>query len=477
MQKLKIVSILFFVIVSFVVFNLIISFFYLPVNNSVFAQEMEVEYPELNKIKITETTSFPLYVKYIFNWAIIIGAIIAFGSLIYGGVRYLTSTGNPEALKDAKNQIFSAFMGLIILLASGLIFNTINPQLTTIQLIPLELKQGVKLSDAGGQSRIVGISHSNLETSFKNFKPIKAEIIGSDIEARVYNDAHYTGSFTPWFNKTVNISDLFKKDNIIRSVKIRYISPGVYIYDIKDEVVTKNGKNEMRREINSSYSISDLTKGYGWRPEWSKYIQIKNLEKKTEKTVVVQQPTDYLAVLHQGKDFQGFCRVFFEKTGNYGNINKNEIKEVPTMDNYGRLIMSGIPDPRLIVSSAEIFQIEREQVNSCKIIFYKEPNYQGKNCTIYGDGESYLQPRQPEDIEKSKMCNPADVIKNAKSMQINGNCAVVIWRSTFWGSLGERFPLPEECQTFTSDVPDFGKTYLGIGGTTNINSLAIYPLK
>ncbi|PIU47000.1 hypothetical protein COS93_01155, partial [bacterium (Candidatus Gribaldobacteria) CG07_land_8_20_14_0_80_33_18] len=159
MQKLKIVSILFFVIVSFVVFNLIISFFYLPVNNSVFAQEMEVEYPELNKIKITETTSFPLYVKYIFNWAIIIGAIIAFGSLIYGGVRYLTSTGNPEALKDAKNQIFSAFMGLIILLASGLIFNTINPQLTTIQLIPLELKQGVKLSDAGGQSRIVGISH------------------------------------------------------------------------------------------------------------------------------------------------------------------------------------------------------------------------------------------------------------------------------------------------------------------------------
>ncbi|PIR89798.1 hypothetical protein COU04_01490, partial [bacterium (Candidatus Gribaldobacteria) CG10_big_fil_rev_8_21_14_0_10_33_41] len=144
MQKLKIVSILFFVIVSFVVFNLIISFFYLPVNNSVFAQEMEVEYPELNKIKITETTSFPLYVKYIFNWAIIIGAIIAFGSLIYGGVRYLTSTGNPEALKDAKNQIFSAFMGLIILLASGLIFNTINPQLTTIQLIPLELKQGVK---------------------------------------------------------------------------------------------------------------------------------------------------------------------------------------------------------------------------------------------------------------------------------------------------------------------------------------------
>jgi len=362
-------------------------------------------------------------------------------------------------------------------LASGLIFNTINPQLTTIQLIPLELKQGVKLSDAGGQSRIVGISHSNLETSFKNFKPIKAEIIGSDIEARVYNDAYYTGSFTPWFNKTVNISDLFKKDNIIRSVKIRYISPGVYIYDIKDEVVTKNGKNEMRREINSSYSISDLTKGYGWRPEWSKYIQIKNLEKKTEKTVVVQQPTDYLAVLHQGKDFQGFCRVFFEKTGNYGNINKNEIKEVPTMDNYGRLIMSGIPDPRLIVSSAEIFQIEREQVNSCKIIFYKEPNYQGKNCTIYGDGESYLQPRQPEDIEKSETCNPADVIKNAKSMQINGNCAVVIWRSTFWGSLGERFPLPEECQTFTSDVPDFGRTYLGIGGTTNINSLAIYPLK
>jgi len=61
-----------------------------------------------------------------------IAGIIVFGVLIYGGIRYLTSVGSPSAIADAKDQIFSAFLGLIILLFSYLILNTLNPQLITL---------------------------------------------------------------------------------------------------------------------------------------------------------------------------------------------------------------------------------------------------------------------------------------------------------------------------------------------------------
>ena len=45
--------------------------------------------------------------------------IVVLGALIYGGFRYLTSAGKPAAMADAKDQIFSAFLGLIILFSAG----------------------------------------------------------------------------------------------------------------------------------------------------------------------------------------------------------------------------------------------------------------------------------------------------------------------------------------------------------------------
>ena len=55
--------------------------------------------------------------------------------------RYLTSTGKPENLTKARNQIVSAFWGIILLLASYLILVNINPQLVSFNLPGINLPQ------------------------------------------------------------------------------------------------------------------------------------------------------------------------------------------------------------------------------------------------------------------------------------------------------------------------------------------------
>jgi hypothetical protein len=55
--------------------------------------------------------------------------LLAFGVLVVGGIRYLTSAGDPGTIKDAKSQMKSALLGILLLLFSYLILITINPQL------------------------------------------------------------------------------------------------------------------------------------------------------------------------------------------------------------------------------------------------------------------------------------------------------------------------------------------------------------
>ena len=104
---------------------------------------LEVEYPKITpapiEIPATVDVPIPVYARYIYYFIIGISGLIAFGALIYGGLRYLTSAGNPEALKDAKNQILAAFLGIIILLSSYLILYTIDPQLVVLEVPALKV--------------------------------------------------------------------------------------------------------------------------------------------------------------------------------------------------------------------------------------------------------------------------------------------------------------------------------------------------
>lgn len=138
-KTVKIVSLLLFIILC-----LFLS------SSFLFAQErkLEAEYPEISGLKPeTVKTGLPEYVKYIFNVGIITAALILFGTLIFGGIFYLTSAGQLIKLQAAKDQISAAFLGIIILLSSYIILTTINPQLVSFPFPVLRKVEICKSND------------------------------------------------------------------------------------------------------------------------------------------------------------------------------------------------------------------------------------------------------------------------------------------------------------------------------------------
>ncbi len=131
-KKMKIVKIFF---LFFIIIVVLLSCFLIS-STPVFAQRrLEVDYPEVKGDRPEEvTTLIPDYVKYIFNFAIWISGFIALVVLIYAGFIYFTSTGNPEKIKDAKDRILYAFLGLVILFGSYLLLTSINPDLVVFHL-------------------------------------------------------------------------------------------------------------------------------------------------------------------------------------------------------------------------------------------------------------------------------------------------------------------------------------------------------
>lgn len=55
--------------------------------------------------------------------------IVAFGSIIYGAVKYMAAAGDPGAITEAKGRIFSALWGIGIALTSIILLSAINPDL------------------------------------------------------------------------------------------------------------------------------------------------------------------------------------------------------------------------------------------------------------------------------------------------------------------------------------------------------------
>ena len=278
-----------FIILSLIIFLTLVSV------NFVFSQwTPEVKYPEIGTKTITKTTSLPEYINYIFSLAIIVGVIVAVGVLIYGGFLYLTSAGKPEQLNDAKSRIFNGFLGLVILLGSYLILNTVNPQLTIIRLEPIVLTQGVKLIDRtdGTASTTVGSQVPDIQKEFgEDFQPTEIHILPGSrgkIEAKGYSSPNYQGTSTPWI--ATEGSATF---GVIKSLDIRGISAGVYLSKSQPDGSTKTAIPLLgdAENLQNSLGINDPDK-----------IRVDN-----------RGENDFAAILYEDDNFHGQCRVMFEK--------------------------------------------------------------------------------------------------------------------------------------------------------------------
>jgi len=84
--------------------------------------------------KLDENSKLPDLIRYLYEWGIGLAGLFLFISLLIAGFQYLTSAGEPVKISEARDRIKSAGIGLVLLLASWLILNTINPDLTTFKV-------------------------------------------------------------------------------------------------------------------------------------------------------------------------------------------------------------------------------------------------------------------------------------------------------------------------------------------------------
>ena len=103
---------------------------------------LNLSYPELGpeggKFDLNENQDINEIVAWLYYFIISISGFAAFTMLVRGGFMWLSSAGNSGTLKEAKDIISSAIFGLMIILASFLILQVINPELTTLTIEPLQ---------------------------------------------------------------------------------------------------------------------------------------------------------------------------------------------------------------------------------------------------------------------------------------------------------------------------------------------------
>ena len=121
--------------------------FLILINNTIFAADLEIQYPTISGQTLTASSGLPNYFLYLFNAGVFLGFFAVFLSLIAAGVMYLLSPVSAGLRAEAKDRISGAISGLLILILSYLIITIINPQLSILTLeslppsppIPVEL--------------------------------------------------------------------------------------------------------------------------------------------------------------------------------------------------------------------------------------------------------------------------------------------------------------------------------------------------
>lgn len=107
-----------------------ISFLFLPA----ISLALELNYPEFGGYTISLDMDLNQLIAWFYYFIVVTAGLSAFVMLIWGGIQWLTSAGNPTQINNAKDRITSALLGLLIILGSWLILQVINPDLTILSL-------------------------------------------------------------------------------------------------------------------------------------------------------------------------------------------------------------------------------------------------------------------------------------------------------------------------------------------------------
>lgn len=72
------------------------------------------------------TDSVVVLLSQIISWLIYMSAVLALFALVYGGIRLITSLSNESQVQSAKRIILWAIAGLVVILVSFVVINTVK---------------------------------------------------------------------------------------------------------------------------------------------------------------------------------------------------------------------------------------------------------------------------------------------------------------------------------------------------------------
>lgn len=403
----------------------------------VFAAKTEIQYPGATE---ADTATFPAYVKYLFNFSIIISGVIAFGVLVYNGFLYLTSAGEPGVMKDAVDKIIGAFLGVVILLSSYLILTTINPDLANLTLNELSPASGVYLIDAENKKHYVADSTPSL-----GFTPVSVQFISpkKDLLA-VYE--RFDSSAMPIENtEQPNASAGFSSN----SIYFLWNRPGVYLYPATDF------KGYPRYLGLGTYNLSSV-----------------NFDNKTQSIKFINKDTPIGAVLFTDYDQRGKCAI----TGyGGGSASGSEISNLssPPAGNYFGANMPGD------ISSLAVFYVQPAGVTG-QVTFYDDIDCTGNRCIykqidglknepdLLANKSLYFMDKNKDYKEIAKNFDGSFKLlnENIVSFEINGNFGVVLNAAAQFAGRCQLFLKPSG----TNCVPTLNGSYVYDTGLSTLLS-------
>ena len=211
--------------------------------------------------KGAETTNIGLYLSGAITLLIAVSGALAVLMMIIGGTQYVASGIAPPAKNDAKARIWNAVIGLVLVLVSYLILNSINPNLVKFKLtlpqiavtapaaavtVVGELWQDdsskrAELHDGGGQfnnKNCAKVGDENCTSVFGLPQNAINKLIGLKNSCGVSCSVTVTGGTEYWLHKTHGSPGEF-----VSVVDLRYDYSAGYILNdwIKDGTGPKTG--------------------------------------------------------------------------------------------------------------------------------------------------------------------------------------------------------------------------------------------
>jgi len=400
---------------------LLSSFLILLFSGFSFAQrKLETIYPTVPGVETPTTvkTALPEYLKYVFTFAIMVAGLLAFGALIYGGFSYLTSAGDPSKMKDGQDQIIAGILGLIIVLSSFLILNTINPQLVLPGGVIQPGKAGIKIyanSNDCGETPTAGkepqdINEFLVSQSYPALYVIKDSTVildwGGEGSYKISSIKFLSnpGDLTIEFYSGNDYAPLIKKydesnykegdcqpyvESQPKSVKLDYHLPGVYLYATDNCTGNKYGEDYVTYQA-SSATLQDFDNK-------TKSIKFVYGDKDSESG---EYRVRYAAILHEKENFMGEAALFDQEQNSC--LNLSDVAELSSNipDNPGKYfgsIPTGISICEAAASAALHVKLDEEgpelwEFHSCGLVHEhfdaSESGYSG--CPIFLQNENGL---------------------------------------------------------------------------------------